>query len=304
MTKRYKIYLWNYEYNTFEWLNFKKDIEKDLLLYSTYSILIKISYRDRTEFRMCGSQLGFFIEDQFDYSLFKELYYIIWQRINDSLYSYNLDPLWDLSFIELSVIEHVSLPELKLKNFPKTILGRKVDFPKGLTSKLEVHRNFNFRMVPFTLDTRYYGQVLNLESKKEVLGNISSLFEKSLKLKISLLDKIIESIPNITWEDLINIKNDFYLYKLPFKKVDNNIMGESELDLNTYTQIIVVKIINGYSVKLIFSSKGQIFINLVIDKSIDSQHFERIINNVKVLVEENSHKKNKMVSYYINKKFY
>ena len=141
--KKNKRYLWNYEYNTFEWLNFKKDIEKDLSLYSTYSILIKISYRDRTEFRMCGPQLGIYIEDHYDYSYFKELYYIIWQRLRYSLDSYNLDPSLDLSFIELSVLEHVSLPELKLKYFPKSLGSVKIDLPKGFTSNLEVHRHFN-----------------------------------------------------------------------------------------------------------------------------------------------------------------
>ena len=121
---------------------------------------------------MCGPQIGFFIEKEINMSFFRDLYLNILQRINESLDTYNLDPNLDLSFIELTIIEHVSLPDLKLKYFPKVVDGIKVEIPKGFVSNLDIHRNFNNQLFPLTLDRKYYGTPLDLIKKREYLSNI------------------------------------------------------------------------------------------------------------------------------------
>lgn len=254
-------YLWIFEYNEFTWPNFKKEIERDLPLYSTYTLLIKFSFNNRTEFRMCGSQVGFFIDDTYEFSLLEELYDVILERISDSLDSYRMDPENDLDFIELLVIQHETLPRLMTRSFPKNIKGTKIEMPKKLVPKANITRDFNNNLLPLTLDERYYGKLLNLEQKKNILPTIQALFKKTKEIKESILNTLKKEKIFISWEELVNLDNSIYLSKKENIAMVKNISIPSILSPKIKQTTIEFKEnpSKNYKLTLIFTSKGNIF---------------------------------------------
>jgi hypothetical protein len=139
---------------------------------------------------MCGSQVGFYIDDTYEMPLLEELYDVIFERISQSLDSYNLDRENDLDFIEILVIQHETLPTLITKSFPKLIKGKKIELPKKLVAKTNLTRDFNNNLLPLTLDERYYGEPLNTEQKRTILININSLFKKTKEIKEFILNTL------------------------------------------------------------------------------------------------------------------
>ena len=114
--------LWLYEYKDLNFKNFIKDIKKDLALYHTYSLLIKFSFNNRTEFRMCGTQLGLIINNNFDIAYLEVLFNTILSRVNDSLDSYNLMPYQDINYIEIECIPQSTLPKIITKKIKNTLI--------------------------------------------------------------------------------------------------------------------------------------------------------------------------------------
>jgi len=272
-------YLWIFEYNEFTWPNFKKEIERDLPLYSTYTLLIKFSFNNRTEFRMCGSQVGFYIDENYESPLLEELYNVILERISQSLDSYKMNSKSDLDFIELLVILHETLPRLKTKSYSKIIKEKQIEMPKKLASKLNFSRNFNNNLLPLTLDERYYGVPLTIEQKKDILPNIHSLFKKTKEIKKSILNSLIKENIIVSWEELINLNNSFFI-------------------LNKKNLIITIKNkVNNISLKLVFTSKGEIFKNLIIDNIINNTTFNRKIDNYTLTI---THKPNTEENIILN----
>ena len=84
-----------------------------------------------------------------------------------------------INTIELSFFIIDSLPELKLKNIYK------LEVPKHISNLNNIRSFFNNRLLPFTTDTRYYGQNIiddylcqtYLDKIKEVNKNIHSLLD-------------------------------------------------------------------------------------------------------------------------------
>jgi len=117
---------------------------------------------------MCGSQVGFYIDETYEFYLLEELYDVISERISHSLDSYRMDPKNDIDFIEILVIQHETLPTLITKSLPQILKGKRIEMPKNLAPKTNITRNFNQNLLPLTLDERYYGLPLTIEQKKTV----------------------------------------------------------------------------------------------------------------------------------------
>ena len=137
-------------YNNFTVDNFIDKVVDRLDFNTSYSLLIKLSYNNIHDFKMCGSQIGLSIHDNHDLDFYRQLYDVINIRIEHTFDNYVM--IESINTIELSFFIIDSLPELKLKNIYK------LEVPKHISNLNNIRSFFNNRLLPFTTDTRYYGQ--------------------------------------------------------------------------------------------------------------------------------------------------
>jgi DNA polymerase type B, organellar and viral len=229
--------------------NFKSFIIRKFKLHTTYSILIKTSYHENLTFKMCGSQIGLVIADHHDTDYYEDLYYTILARVDSitDIYAFN-DVIEGVEII-YTIIK--TIPELTLKNI------NTLSLPKKIVNITDIRSKFNSNLLPFTLDTSYYGIPI-LEEKKEHLNNQIS--------KQSFKDKYNNNL-------IINKNDTLFLYQKNEKK-------ENFLILSKH---IGKTIFHRY----IFNTKTYIMINSIKDVILDSDinTFNRTINNVTLTIK-------------------
>lgn len=192
-------------YNNFTVDNFIDKVVDRLDFNTSYSLLIKLSYNNIHDFKMCGSQIGLSIHDNHDLDFYRQLYDVINIRIEHTFDNYVM--IESINTIELSFFIIDSLPELKLKNIYK------LEVPKHISNLNNIRSFFNNRLLPFTTDTRYYGQ------------NIIDDY-----LCQTYLDKIKEVNKNIhSLLDCLNNKDLFFIYSSKERKFSKSIMNKKVL---------------------------------------------------------------------------
>lgn len=156
-----------------------KFLLKENLKYNTkYSILIKLNSLEEGIFKMSGRQLGFELTEYNSELELENLYTIIMLRLDMISSLYGIDQT--IRAVEIMYKEVSPLPELSLKTISKINLDSKVVNIKDTKS------SFNFKILPLTTDTKYYGKPVTLQEKQRVLNLLP--FES--KVKVNETDQI------------------------------------------------------------------------------------------------------------------
>ena len=227
--------------------NFINFIVNNFKLYSTYSILIKLSFDNQLTFKMSGDQIGLVINNRHDVSYYENLYQVIKTRIDLTTDNYNLS--YNLDGLELMYTVINPLPELYLKNISN------LELPKNLTNVKETKNKFNNKLLPLTTDVRYYGKPLS--------GDIKSNYINKINQNFSLLNN-----KNNT---LITFNEDLFLNQI---KTENLIISSQKISDNVF-------------IRQVFNESTGILLVKAIDTIYNSNLFERNINNVTLTIENN-----------------
>src|ERR1700753_479064 len=145
--------------NEFTLENFKQVIIQKFKLNSTYSILIKVNDAEQGIFKMCGEQIGLVINNDHDIEIIENIYNIIIQRIEIASELYGFTQT--ITGIELMYTQINKSEEFTLKNISNLFI------PKHLVKIQEIHKNFNYKVLPFTTKMSYYGEPLVGDVKLE-----------------------------------------------------------------------------------------------------------------------------------------
>jgi len=238
---------------------FKSKIMKNFKLNTTYSILLKISSNNNLIFKMCGPQIGLVIGNEHDLDYYSKLYNLILTRIETTVDLYNyLDTIEHIQ-IMYSII--VNQKDLTLKNLSKYSLKQQ------MINQKEVKKIFNENMLPFTVDTSYFGYNLLGSERQNLIQLISSntSFNKNNK------------------ENIINESDKIFLYDSPNKK-NKFIIVNKKLDKNNF-------------LRLIYDYNTGIFINKIKDTIyLNKSLFKRNIGRVSLTIEEST---NKIINYEV-----
>src|ERR1700712_4545136 len=146
--------------------NLKFLIKENLKYNTKYSILIKLSSLEEGIFKMSGRQLGFELTESNSELELENLYTIIMLRLDMISSLYGIDQT--IRAVELMYKEVSPLPDLSLKTISKIKLE-----PKIVNVK-ETKNNFNFKLLPLTTDTKYYGKPVSIEEKQRILNSLPS----------------------------------------------------------------------------------------------------------------------------------
>ena len=264
MTKNKIIFNYiHFSYNNFTKENFRSEIINKFKLNTTYSIFIKISSQNNLIFKMCGPQIGLIIKNEHDLDFYNKLFSVIQIRIESTVDLYNYIENIDAIEIMYSIITPST--ELAIKNISNLSLN------KQLINVKEVKKNFNQNILPFTMDTTYYGVPVYSYSEER------SKYIELINSNMNLNKKINKFI--------INDSDKLFIYESP----------------NNNKFIIVSKLITENEfLRIIFDFETGIFIKEMKDRLIYSNNnlfFNRTIDSFTLTIKEN-----KIISYKIENK--
>jgi len=102
--------------------NFLLAVQKKLNLNSTYSLLIKIASYTNSIFKMCGTQIGLVIKNEFDINHLKMFYEVIITIIEETEDLY--DFMGEIEIVEIKFSKLSLQKELLLKNFKNITINK------------------------------------------------------------------------------------------------------------------------------------------------------------------------------------
>jgi DNA polymerase type B, organellar and viral len=220
--------------------NFKQVILRNLIVGIRYSLLFKVKYNN-SHFGMLGPQQGFKLINLDDLYKVELLYDDLIKRIENFKDKYNCD---EIELIQILYIVLSENPKLKLTNINNIHLDR------NLVKVKEIKDKFNFKFLPLTINTNYYGNLLVGEDYIFYLDKINK--ERELLGKSELDENNIDSM---------YLYNDNYI-------IINNINKDSVINRKIYS-----------------ASSGILFEN-VIDNIINEKIFTRNISNVSITISK------------------
>ena len=194
MTNKNTIKYLYFPYKDFTNENFSKEIMKNFLLNTTYSIIIKLSSNSNTIFKMAGTQIGLYTGDSHNETYYKDLFEVLNERIEIVYDTYNYIDNIETILIQYSVIQPQE--ELKIKNVNSYF------FNKILVNNKEVKKDFNQNLLPLSFNLNTFGIKVLEEEKSEILETIKN---KNPNLKF------LDNINNI---DIFNFTNKFNQKKI------------------------------------------------------------------------------------------
>ena len=97
-------------------------VQTKLKLNSIYSLLIKIASYNNSIFKMCGSQIGLVLQNEFDIKHLKMLYEVIITRIEETEDLY--DFMGEIVIVEIKFSKLNLQKELLLKNFKNITINK------------------------------------------------------------------------------------------------------------------------------------------------------------------------------------
>jgi hypothetical protein len=182
--------------------NFMQVILSNLIVGIRYSLLFKVKYNN-TQFGMLGPQQGFKLINLDDLSKVELLYDDLIERIENFMDKYNCDEIELIQILYIALSEN---PKLKVTNINNIHLDR------NLVKVKEIKDKFNFKFLPLTINTNYYGNLLvgddyifyldKINKERELLGK-SELDENNIHTMYLYNDKYI-IINNIKKDSVIN----------------------------------------------------------------------------------------------------
>ncbi len=145
--------------------NFESLFLNNFELGNTYSMLIRGEFNEGSEYRMMGTQIGFILrQDNYSFMI-NNLYEKLMIRLDEFLENYKID---ELDSVQVLFVKVKSLPKLQLKNI------NNIDFPNNLVNVKEIKSKYNYKFLPLTVNTDYFGKLITNPECKEYIDLILS----------------------------------------------------------------------------------------------------------------------------------
>jgi hypothetical protein len=141
------------EVDSFTLNDFRNILRDNLNIHSTYSIIIKLCSIEDQVYKMTGRQIGFQLTDM----NIDNLYNTILARVDMISELYGIEKTIRAVDIMYKVIKR----DVAIRDINKLKLD------KNLVRIKEVRKNFNFKLLPLSTNTQYYGRSLLTLEREE-----------------------------------------------------------------------------------------------------------------------------------------
>jgi len=163
--KSQKISSFYINFNKLNLENFQALFLNNFELGNTYSMLIRGEFDEGSKYRMMGTQIGFTLNQDNYLIIINSLYDKLMNRLDEFLENYKID---ELDSVQVLFVKVKSLPNLQLKNI------NDIGFPKHLINVKEVKSKYNYKFLPLTVNTDYFGRLIRDSDCKQYIDIISS----------------------------------------------------------------------------------------------------------------------------------
>ncbi len=241
---------------------FIQSLMEHLSINSRYSILVKLGFKNNSEFYMSGKQIGVNIGYSHDIKYYKDLYNVLLYRIDLVMENYDQERYPDsviFSYKSLNISESLvlsSVGDLNLEN-------------KSIFVNKDLKKIFSKKYLALTLNESYYGYRVDDFLKLKYINELKSNILKNGGEVPEILENIENKALNV-FIDKIKYKN-INLTKIIINSSLKNYKNSNE---------------KGY-IRWVFDLNTGITLYEVLDLIVDDQVFIRKINNYTIKVKTN-----------------
>jgi hypothetical protein len=161
---------------------------------------------------MAGSQIGLIIKNYHDLDYYGKIFSVISSRIESTISNY--DYINSVDSIELMYSVIIPQKELTLKNISS------LDIKNQFINLNKLNENFNQNLLPFTIDTSYFGKLVSESERLNYINLIESC------MRLSKKEKYFK----------INESDQLFLYESPNKK--NKIIVSKTINESNFMRYI------------------------------------------------------------------